>query len=40
MDLEKILPEDGPPIEEVSKYIEKYMKLLKNFEFFILYSKN
>ena len=24
MDLDKILPEDGPPIEEVSKYIEKY----------------
>ena len=24
MDLEKILPEDGPPIDEVSKYIEKY----------------
>ena len=24
MDLEKILPENGPPIEEVSKYIEKY----------------
>ena len=24
MDLGKILPENGPPIEEVSKYIEKY----------------
>ena len=24
MDLKKILPEDGPPIEEVSKYIKKY----------------
>mgnify|MGYP001416183772 FL=1 len=24
MDLEKILPSSGPPIEEVSKYIEKY----------------
>ena len=24
MDLEKILPKSGPPIEEVSKYIEKY----------------
>tara|TARA_B100001057_G_scaffold495646_1_gene595182 strand:+ start:701 stop:1549 length:849 start_codon:yes stop_codon:yes gene_type:complete len=24
MDLEKILPKNGPPIEEVSKYIEKY----------------
>ena len=24
MDLKKILPENGPPIEEVSKYIEKY----------------
>ena len=24
MDLEKILPENGPPIKEVSKYIEKY----------------
>ncbi len=24
MDLKKILPEDGPPINEVSKYIEKY----------------
>ena len=23
-DLKKILPEDGPPKEEVSKYIEKY----------------
>ena len=24
MDLKKILPENGPPIDEVSKYIEKY----------------
>ena len=24
MDLEKILPKDGPPIDEVSKYIDKY----------------
>ena len=24
MDLEKILPENGPRIEEVNKYIEKY----------------
>ena len=24
MDLEKILPENGPPVEEVNKYIEKY----------------
>ena len=24
MDLAKILPENGPPIEEVSKYIKKY----------------
>ncbi len=24
MDLEKILPKNGPPIEEVSKYIDKY----------------
>ncbi len=24
MDLEKILPENGPPLQEVSKYIEKY----------------
>ncbi len=24
MDLKKILPKDGPPIEEVSKYIKKY----------------
>ena len=24
MNLEKILPKDGPPIDEVSKYIEKY----------------
>ena len=24
MDLDKILPKDGPPIDEVSKYIEKY----------------
>ena len=24
MDIKKILPENGPPIEEVSKYIKKY----------------
>ena len=24
MDLKKILPKNGPPIEEVSKYIKKY----------------
>ena len=24
MDLKKLLPENGPPLEEVSKYIEKY----------------
>ncbi len=24
MDLKKVLPENGPPLEEVSKYIEKY----------------
>ena len=24
MDLEKILPKNGPPISEVTKYIEKY----------------
>ena len=24
MDLEKILPKDGPPLNEVTKYIEKY----------------
>ena len=24
MDIEKIIPENGPPIQEVSKYIEKY----------------
>ena len=24
MDLKKILPEDGPPLSEVNKYIEKY----------------
>ncbi len=24
MDIKKILPENGPPIKEVSKYIEKY----------------
>ena len=24
MDLKKILPKDGPPIDEVKKYIEKY----------------
>ena len=24
MDLKKILPENGPPIDQVSKYIEKY----------------
>ena len=24
MDLKKILPENGPPVNEVNKYIEKY----------------
>jgi Acetylglutamate kinase len=24
MDLNKILPKDGPPIDQVKKYIEKY----------------
>ena len=24
MELEKILPKDGPPIEEVYKYVQKY----------------
>ena len=24
MELEKILPKDGPPIDEVHKYVEKY----------------
>ena len=24
MELEKILPKDGPPIEEVQKYVQKY----------------
>ena len=24
MELEKILPKDGPPIEEVHKYVRKY----------------
>ena len=24
MDLENILPKDGPPLDEVIKYIEKY----------------
>ena len=24
MDLKKILPTDGPPVEEVLKYVEKY----------------
>ena len=24
MELEKILPKDGPPIEEVHKYVQKY----------------
>ena len=24
MDLKNILPEDGPPLSEVNKYIEKY----------------
>jgi len=24
MDLENILPKDGPPLDEVTKYIEKY----------------
>ena len=36
MDLEKILPEDGPPINEVSKYIEKY----KNDLICLKYSGN
>ena len=26
MDLKKILPTDGPPVEEVLKYVEKYKK--------------
>ena len=26
VELEKILPKDGPPINEVTKYIEKYKK--------------
>ena len=47
MDLAKILPENGPPIEEVSKYIKKYkneivdkkriIQILKNIN---LKSKN
>ncbi len=24
MEIEKIVPKDGPPIEEVKKYIDKY----------------
>ena len=36
MDLKKILPEDGPPINEVSKYIEKY----KNDTIIIKYGGN
>ena len=36
MDLEKILPKDGPPIDEVSKYIEKY----KNDPIVIKYGGN
>ena len=36
MDLEKILPKDGPPIDEVSKYIEKY----KNDLIIIKYGGN
>ena len=36
MDLEKILPKDGPPIDEVSKYIEKY----KNDHIVIKYGGN
>ena len=36
MDLEKILPENGPPIKEVSKYIEKY----KNDLIIIKYGGN
>ena len=24
MEIEKILPKDGPPLNEVNKYIEKY----------------
>ena len=31
MDLKNILPEDGPPLSEVKKYIEKY----KNDAFFV-----
>tara|TARA_B100001057_G_scaffold482288_1_gene557392 strand:- start:8076 stop:8924 length:849 start_codon:yes stop_codon:yes gene_type:complete len=36
MDLKKILPKNGPPIEEVSKYIEKY----KNDLIIIKYGGN
>ena len=36
MNLKKILPENGPPIEEVSKYIEKY----KNDLIVIKYGEN
>ena len=28
MDLENILPKDGPPLDEVTKYIEKYKNAL------------
>ena len=37
MELEKILPKDGPSVEEVKKYLEKYnnefivMKMKMNF---------
>ena len=36
MDLEKILPKDGPPINEVTKYIKKY----KNDVIVIKYGGN
>ena len=33
MDLKKLLPENGPPIKEVSKYIEKYKNELIVFKY-------
>ena len=33
MDIENILPKNGPPTNEVNKYIDKYKKDLFNFRF-------
>ena len=34
MNLESILPEDGPPLDEVIKYIEKYKNDLIVIKYF------